>query len=240
MKIKDEVLAIISRMEQEGNLLKIADGQLDRKLYLEVNKVLEAMGGKWNRKIKGHVFNHDITDQLDSVLLTGEIIIPKEIGFFPTPPDLASRLVEQSDVHPEHRILEPSAGLGRLYLAGIDAAPLASWVLVEQSPDCCRELYGMAQTAQIKQGDFLERDDLGKFGAVIMNPPFKQGRDIKHIKRALGTLEPGGTLISLCYNGARQNKQLRPLADTWEVLPEGSFKDQGTAASVVLLTMIKK
>ena len=70
-----------------------------------------------------------------------------------------------------------------------------------------------------------------------MNPPFKNGEDIKHIKHAAAMLKPNGLLVALCANGPRQANQLKPLADTWEPLPAGSFKDQGTAVSVVLLTI---
>ena len=65
-------------------------------------------------------------------------------------------------------------------------------------------------------------------------------RDIKHIKHALGMLKQGGTLVSLCANGPRQNEQLKPLTDHWEVLPPGSFKDEGTKASVALLVIVKE
>lgn len=36
-----------------------------------------------------------------------------------------------------------------------------------------------------------------------------------------------------------ENKQLRPLSDTWEVLPAKSFRESGTNVSVVMLTMHK-
>ncbi len=36
---------------------------------------------------------------------------------FPTPPDLASRMVDAADIRPGHRVLEPSAGTGALLLA---------------------------------------------------------------------------------------------------------------------------
>jgi 16S rRNA G1207 methylase RsmC len=91
--------------------------------------------------------------------------------------------------------------------------------------------------ATLRQGDLLEMNI--KADAVIMNPPFKMGRDIKHILHAFENLAPGGLLISLCYNGVKQNKQLKPLADTWEVLPAGSFKAEGTRAEIVLLTLTK-
>ena len=37
-----------------------------------MNKVLEALGGKWNRKAGGHVFDHYPADEIDEVILTGE------------------------------------------------------------------------------------------------------------------------------------------------------------------------
>ena len=43
---------------------------------LKVNDVLENIGGKWDRKAKGHVFDEDPTDRLETVFLTGEIIPP--------------------------------------------------------------------------------------------------------------------------------------------------------------------
>jgi hypothetical protein len=52
-------------------------------------------------------------------------------------------------------------------------------------------------------------------------------------------LKPGGLLISLCYNGTAQNRELRPIATTWEVLPSGSFNSEGTSAETVLLTLAR-
>ena len=78
------------------------------------------------------------------------------------------------------------------------------------------------------------------FDAVIMNPPFKRGLDIKHIKHAYQFLRVGKPLVALCYNGKKQNAELKPWADTWEVLPSGTFKESGTGAEVVLLTKVKK
>lgn len=79
MKIPDEILAILSKCEVEGNILFLPQEQLDRKTYLAVNKCLSNIGGKWNRKAKGHVFDHDPSDDLDSMLLTGETVDMKKV-----------------------------------------------------------------------------------------------------------------------------------------------------------------
>jgi 16S rRNA G1207 methylase RsmC len=43
-----------------------------------------------------------------------------------------------------------------------------------------------------RQADFLEcNGDLGTFDRIIMNPPFANADDIKHIMHALKMLKPG-------------------------------------------------
>ena len=169
---------------------------------------------------------------------------PKAISafnLFQTPQIIADRMAGllAPSLLADSVVLEPSAGLGRLYTAlrKVHAGPV---VLAEQSEDCCGELYEITQNdheTTLKQGDFL--DMTCEADAVLMNPPFKMGRDVKHIKHALAMLKPGGLLVSLCYNGVKQNKHLKPIADTWEILPPTSFKSEGTRAEIALLTIRK-
>ncbi len=163
-------------------------------------------------------------------------------NLFQTPPPIAARMADlvRERLPEGGRILEPSAGLGRLYtpLEGLRAA----WVMIEEAAECVAALRGRGLAADIQQRDFLTTTPagLGQFDAVIMNPPFKMGRDITHVKHALTMVKPGGRLVSLCYNGTRQNEKLKPMADHWEVLPEGSFRTEGTSASVALIVIDKR
>lgn len=61
-RISDEALSVLSEGVVDGKTFAITNGQLDRKLYVEVNGVLESMGGKWNRKLRVHVFGEDPAD----------------------------------------------------------------------------------------------------------------------------------------------------------------------------------
>lgn len=163
-------------------------------------------------------------------------------NLFQTPEPLAARVVAALGGK-TGRTLEPSAGLGRLYRALRAVDPSSPVVLVEQAAECCAELYRSIEpdtAARLIQADFLACDAErlgGLFDCVIMNPPFKQGRDVKHILHAAGLLAPGGRLVSLCANGPRQRAALRPIAATWEELPAGSFKSEGTGVDVVMLTI---
>lgn len=170
--------------------------------------------------------------------------VVSSFNLFQTPPAIAAQMAAMIPGEAV-RILEPSAGLGRLYLAGLGLGKGSEWVLVDESADCIRELYRLTEPGRgvlLKEADFLgvSMTDLGgAFDAVIMNPPFERGRDVKHIRHAFDILRPGGVLVSLCYNGAIQNRELRPVADSWDVLPAGSFRSEGTGAEVVMLTMKK-
>ena len=64
MQVSQDVLAVLSRAETTGNELKLVD-QLDRQLYTRTNKVLEAAGGKWDRKAQAHLFDIEAAIRLD-------------------------------------------------------------------------------------------------------------------------------------------------------------------------------
>lgn len=246
MKIREEVLAVVSRMEPDGNVLKITDGQLDRKLYVNVNNVLEAMGGKWNRKLKGHVFDADPTPLLDSVLLVGEIIVPKDFGFFPTPPSLARRTIERAEIKTGNRILEPSAGDGALLreMPG-DTCRTA----IEINPDFADRLR-LHQMAEVHCVDFLKcNGELGMFDRIVMNPPFGKQADIDHVLHAWKFLKPGGRLVSIMSAGVefRENRKTVSFRDFLAdanhanviTNPAGSFKPSGTDVSTVTVIIDK-
>lgn len=162
-------------------------------------------------------------------------------NLFQTPPALADRLAALADL--SGRVLEPSAGLGRLYTA-VRYRSTCPMVLVDYSAECCRELYEATKgdgAAVLVQADFLSCDAArlgGLFDGVVMNPPFKMGTDVKHIQHARRMLKPGGRLVALCANGPKQRAAFKDSAEHWEDLPHGAFKSEGTnvAAAIVVLS----
>lgn len=159
---------------------------------------------------------------------------------FPTPAHLAKRMVSIANPLIGERVLEPSAGTGRI----LEALPrtVCDVVAVELNHSLAAILKSSSLAAEVLQADFLQcNGDLGKFDAVIMNPPFENGVDIKHITHALHMVKPGGRLVAICANGPRQNAQLRPLVESmggnWEVLPTGTFEESGTGVNTVLLSL---
>lgn len=161
---------------------------------------------------------------------------------FPTPRELAERVADLADVGEGCEVLEPSAGTGSL-LGAIGAR----WhetggraVAVEIDGRLCERLRAEFPLTDVRCADFLQcNGDLGKFDRVVMNPPFQNGADIKHITHALTFLKPGGRLVAICADGPRQNDTLKPLAEssggTWEPLPSDSFAGTGVRTALLVI-----
>ena len=173
----------------------------------------------------------------------GAARVVSSFNLFQTPEALADRVASLAKLN--GRTLEPSAGLGRIYRA-VRYRSACPMILVDNSPDCCRELYAMTQAdaaASLVQADFLTCDAErlgGRFDCVVMNPPFRMGTDIKHIRHALTLLNPGGRLVAICANGPRQRAALMPLVEaggTWEDLPDGTFKGEVTSVRAALIVL---
>lgn len=73
---------ILQKCKVEGNLVKLPDIQLDRKLYLEVSKALNLIGGIWRGgKVGGFVFQTDPTDSLYQISIGQQVSIKKKWNF---------------------------------------------------------------------------------------------------------------------------------------------------------------
>ncbi len=153
---------------------------------------------------------------------------------FQTPKDLAARLVALLGA--PVRALEPSAGLGRL----LDALTCET-VAIESAPQLCAELFRQERpNVRLMQRDFLtvQPSETGLFDSVAMNPPFHMRSDIAHIEHALTFLAPGGTLAALCLDTQHREKAFRHRSATWEKIPAGEFKTEGTNVACVLLSIL--
>ena len=238
LKLSDDVVRILERSEITENSLTISE-QLERAMYVKVNKAIVAAGGKWNRKEGKHIFGRDPREVLGLAIETGGIVDHKKTfcQFF-TPEDVAFEMASFLMAYPPDRVLEPSAGDGALVKKVLFPGMVHNGLditCVECDADLCDKLSELP--VNVLCGDFLLMDDLGTFDRIIMNPPYDRGLDIKHILHARTMLEPGGRLVALCGNGPRQQEVLMPMADDWKELDPGSFKESGTMVNVAMLVI---
>lgn len=248
MRVDNEVMVVLGRAETAGNALTLT-GQLDRNLYTKTNKVLEAAGGKWDRKSKTHIFADDASDRIGQIILTGEVAIPKdEFEFFPTPPEVVERVIELADIFDYQTILEPSAGRGALAVAAHAASKGSHIHMYELMPANNQALVDLAMPGAVvyPPQDFMTVEPRKEFDRVVMNPPFSKQQDIKHVLHAHKFLKDDGLLVSVMSASVifRDNNLTKDFRDfvherggLIEKLPEGAFKQSGTMVNTVIVTI---
>jgi len=257
-RVADDARDVLARGQlvpgaTEGQwLYHLPDEQLERDLYVRVNKVLAGAGGKWNRKLRAHVFNRDPSTELGLAVANGTMRdLQQEQQFYETPRATADLLVALAEPQDGEWVLEPSAGRGAIvgalvrYMAsegirlGLDC--------IEREPEhygyLCKAHERVAQ--RLRCQDFLETEPgvpyldagCGGHNVVVMNPPFTNGQDVLHVQHAATFLAQHGRLVSVMSPGwTFRNTEpfmsfrawVQEHGGHWAELPDGTFAESGT------------
>lgn len=185
--------------------------------------------------------------QADRIADTERQLVGLKIpGFFPTTPPVVRRMLALAEVKPGQRVWEPSAGKGDI-ADGLRASCPQARIEVCEIQGRLREILKLKGYTLV--GDDCLALDAGEgYDRVIMNPPFENNQDIRHVRHAYGQLKPGGRLVAAMGEGTffRQDRAtcdfrswLEALGGTHERLPEGSFKASGTGVAARLVVLDK-
>lgn len=248
-QVASDALEVLKKGSITDHAYQLPQVQLDRKLYVAVNDVLERLGGKWNKKAKRHLFEDDPQPMLQWVFETGMMPLKNPTAYFPTPASLAARMASLIPAN-ARTILEPNAGTGHIARAIRDARP-------DVTLHCC-ELLPRFQEKLREQGfmlvgeDFLSYRPEQGYDAILMNPPFSLEEDkmayVTHIMHAWSLLAPGGHLAAIAPGGVTfsQDKRVKALSalieahGQYEELEDNAFKESGTGVRTVLITLHKE
>ena len=242
MRVSQDVLSVLDACQTQDTHL-VLPAQLDRKMYVAVNNVLEMAGGTWSRKEKAHVFPGDAAEAIEGVLLTGEISHAKrEFDAFYTPPTVVAKLMELADVHVGQTVLEPSSGEGAIALALADTGATVESLEIRDVPPWWSQRSNILHW----KTDFLKVEPRPEFDRVVMNPPFSRQQDMVHVSHAFQFLKPGGRLVSVMspafeFRTTLVAKAFRALYDSAGGrtihLPENSFRESGTEVNSVIVVL---
>jgi hypothetical protein len=220
-------------------------GQLSRPLYVKVAAVIEAMGGRWNKKQQAHLFDGDAAEAVEEVIASGCCLSMKVLfQEFETPPVIADVLVQEAEISPFHSVLEPSACRGNLVAAiRLKSQRLFCCEIQEKHHDHLRSM-----GADVIGADFLALRDV-HFDRIVANPPFTGGQDVKHVMHMWNLLGPGGRLVSVMSPGWTF-RETRPFTDfrrfaadhkgEWAALPSSAFRKSGTDVDTGFITLRKE
>lgn len=242
---------VLQKCTVEGNIVKLPDLQLDRKVYLEVKQSLELIGGTWKGgKVYGFVFLSDPTELLEEIATGEKRNLKKEFQFFGTPASLADELVQRSELKASDRVLEPSAGQGAIIKAINRVFPEKYIEYCELMPVNQTVLRSSCTAIDIGNDFLLLDEDLqtNSFDKIIANPPFSKNQDIDHVRKMYRHLRKGGRIVTItskhwltCEN--KKEKEFKQWLESinayWEEVPQGAFKESGTNVAALILVIDK-
>jgi len=261
-KITDEeILSVLKRVKVEENILYLPDIQLDRDLYMAVAKTIEGLGGKWNRKNKGFIFQVFSSDLLDKVLNGEKVNLKKEYQFFETPEDIAEYMINllygHEDVKDFKNILEPSAGQGRLIevINRHNPNTVDCFELMDNNINILQTKILDGLKAKIIGKDFLTEKIDKKYDLIVANPPFTKNSDIIHVRRMYDLLENNGYIVTIMskhwdYATDKQSVEFKKWLEDEdeegnekliyaEDLGMGTFKSSGTMVNSKIVILQK-
>lgn len=249
-KLSEEALEALAQATAQGAIIRLGPDQLDRKVYVEVDKALKAAGGKWNRKLRGHVFDlyYVNTQQVLDNLRGGSYVDRKKVhAQFESPEPVVERLMELADVQAGMKVLEPSAGTGNIVAACLErSAKVTAIEIQDECVEAMRRRFEHIADVTVSKGDFLEIRFEQEFDRVVMNPPFTRGADVDHVVRAWDFVAPGGRLVAVMSASAKSLEFSARAKGTWlyecianygrvEDLPEDSFEGTSVRTCVVVM-----
>jgi len=157
-----------------------------------------------------------------------------------TPAALAERMAALAGAGPGVRVLEPSAGRGAIarVLQGLGAEVHC----VELGSDMAGAL--AAEGFSVECADFRDVRPDPVYRAVVMNPPFGEGRDAEHVRHAARFLAAGGLLVSTLSRATAEDEGFRGMLEGMdpvlavfheEGLPAETFTVMGTGVPAHLI-----
>lgn len=240
--ITPTVLNVLMASTIDGHSLKLPDIQLERPVYVAVDKVLKALGGKWNRAKKAHVFDSCPEEKLEQAVQTGTYTDNKKLfQFFETPANLAKVLVDLAGDLKGKTVCEPSAGRGGI-INHIDFPAVgACLTCIEIQEENVAHLESLGYAPVINL-DFLEHDQT--YDVFIANPPFSKQQDIDHVNHMID--HANEKVISVMSKSVlwRDNakavdfrERVAALGGEFINVDSGTFKESGTMVETVIVVI---
>lgn len=241
----------------------ITDDEYDRLRW-----VMESYGGRWNERCKGFKFNEFDDEKLKSIkadLSVGFVNLSEEKrtrekdAFFPTPVKIVDEMIEIADLKSDSIMLESSAGTGRI----LDEArkiinSIDNFVVIEMNSERQRILRDKGYKVDFNgtfEDSLKDSETLKKIkncDKVVINPPFKNDSDIKHLLISYMFCADNADVVSILQeNSLYYDRQIHRVfkeflsligKDAYEVvsLPAGSFKDELTTVDTVIFHIKKR
>lgn len=234
------IIQSIKTMVVKGNRLEL-NPEIKMVNYSEVKNVLSRAGGVYNKN--GFEFK-SCAKEIYNRLISGEKIDDKKkFQFFETPEKIVNKLHSLLKIKDTDKILEPSAGKGRL-LKGLNKENIHCVELMEDN-----KKFLLFDGFKVIGDDFLRhhiftKPSTWKYDIILANPPFAKNQDIDHFIEMQKFIKKGGQIACIMSthwinSSTKKCKDFRSWLEEKDhdliMIPAGEFKQSGTAIATCII-----
>lgn len=265
---KKDLEALVNKLDSAQRYTILGCDGLTDKEYDYLKFIVESHGGRWSEHCKGFKFdklNKETLDGIKSDILVGFVNMSEEKrtrekdAFFPTPVKVVDKMIETANLKPDSIMLESSAGTGRI----LDEAKkvinsVDNFVVIEMNGERQRILKDKGYKVDFNgtfEDSLKDSETLKKIkncDKVVINPPFKNDSDVKHLLISYMFCADNADVVSILQeNSLYYDRQIHRVfkeflsligKDAYEIvsLPAGSFKDELTTVDTVIFHIKKR
>lgn len=241
MRFEPEVLAAFQNMTWNADGTQAVFNEDLGRLWAKVKKAFEAMGGHWDKKARAILFPNDPRSQIEGLVQTGTLQVARD-GFFRTPEPVLDKVFSLLNAEKmAGNWIEPECGDGAAvgYILRRGYAVPENIFAIELNPERAAKVKTDYPGVRVACGDFMAyRHSTGiKIRYGFANPPFEDGQDGEHIRKAYNHLVVGGKMAAIAGEGIffRDDRKaetfrawLKAVGAYVEKLPGKSFHASGT------------
>lgn len=168
----------------------------------------------------------------------------KKTQFFETPDAIAEQMTNLCGLGRYSKVLEPSAGKGKLIHKLYEEYPFEWWhevvIHVCEKHEPFHELLE-PYCDEIMTKDFLDFEPFEtnkeKYDLILMNPPFSNQQAIKHVRHAWDHLKTGGRIVTLLPSGNQVNVLIDEFAGNYNnhTLMDSKFSETNIQTAILTI-----
>jgi hypothetical protein len=209
----------------------------DRHVGDAAAKVLQSIGGLQDTEHqKLWRFDYDPMPVIHQIVASGLVPDDKSHQYYPTPESVASYAIEQAEISDEHKVLEPSAGIGNLAdlmpnrckVACVEVSELRATIL--QNKDYTVHCADFLKWAETQPHQSYDR--------IVMNPPFDRGQWKAHVEHALPLLKRGGRLVAILPESANGKYYPDGCASTYPMTFDNEFNHTSITVAILVANKV--
>ncbi|MFA6039870.1 MAG: DUF4942 domain-containing protein [Methylophilus sp.] len=194
-------------------------------------EVLQSIGGVQDRNLWR--FDYNPMPIINQIVTSGLVPDDKSHQYYPTPEIVAKFAIDQAEIDINHKVLEPSAGIGNL----ADLMPKKDNVTCVEVSRVRADVLSAKGYENVAEWDFISWADKQPhqiYDRIVMNPPFDRGQWKAHVEHALPLLKRGGRLVAILPESANGKFYLDGCNCSYPQTFENEFNNTSITVAVLV------